>query len=159
MVTWNTVGPNVDRGRFSEGARIFCPGGYESNEGKSIACVNPLTWREGEESAGSTLHLGAVIFLGRRKERPTPDAGQCSAQCWNGLLKISRPAGPKYYERMRLGPDDYHLYDYPLFYMDLRRNVELRVSTFVKKRILFRSGKLYRFVDPFFGEWVKLEGL
>ena len=34
-------------------------------------------------------------------------------------------------------------------------SIQRALNSLVKKRILFRDGKLYRFCDPFFGEWVK----
>lgn len=38
-------------------------------------------------------------------------------------------------------------------------SVQRALNSLVTKHILFRSGKLYRFSDPFFGEWIKLERL
>jgi len=38
-------------------------------------------------------------------------------------------------------------------------SIQRALSSLEKKRILFRSGKLYRFSDPFFGEWIRLERL
>ena len=34
-------------------------------------------------------------------------------------------------------------------------SVQRALSSLAKKRILFRVGKLYRFCDPFFGEWIE----
>lgn len=34
-------------------------------------------------------------------------------------------------------------------------SVQRAMNSLVKKRILFRDGKLYRFCDPFFGEWIR----
>lgn len=34
-------------------------------------------------------------------------------------------------------------------------SVQRAMGSLVKKRILFRDGKAYRFCDPFFGEWIK----
>jgi len=38
-------------------------------------------------------------------------------------------------------------------------SVQRAVNSLVKKRILFREGKQYRFCDPFFGEWIKFKRL
>ncbi|MBN1672525.1 MAG: ATP-binding protein [Kiritimatiellae bacterium] len=38
-------------------------------------------------------------------------------------------------------------------------SVQRALNSLVKKRILFRQGKLYRFCDPFFGEWIRLKRL
>lgn len=38
-------------------------------------------------------------------------------------------------------------------------SVQRALNSLVKKRILFRDGKAYRFCDPFFGEWIKYKKL
>jgi AAA+ ATPase superfamily predicted ATPase len=38
-------------------------------------------------------------------------------------------------------------------------SVQRALNSLVKKRILFRHGKRYRFCDPFFGEWILVERL
>ena len=38
-------------------------------------------------------------------------------------------------------------------------SVQRALNSLVKKRILFRDGKAYRFCDPFFGEWIKYRKL
>ncbi len=38
-------------------------------------------------------------------------------------------------------------------------SVQRAINSLVKKRILFREGKTYRFCDPFFGEWIKYKRL
>ena len=38
-------------------------------------------------------------------------------------------------------------------------SVQRAMNSLVKKRILFRIGKLYRFTDPFFGEWIEASRL
>ncbi|MDP6111495.1 MAG: ATP-binding protein [Planctomycetota bacterium] len=38
-------------------------------------------------------------------------------------------------------------------------SVQRALNSLVKKGILFRIGKLYRFTDPFFGEWIRARGL
>lgn len=114
-LTWNTVGPDVTRRR-----------------GKDTVCVNPLTWKTDGEYAARELNLGGVVFPEEGDERPEPDVGVVSAECIDGALVISRPEGEGY-SYMPMGRDNYHVYDYTLFYMNIRRNVAERVAAYLSR--------------------------
>ena len=54
------------------------------------------------------------------------------AQCRNGgWLFIDAPE-PKVYREILLGADMYHLYDYSLFYVNIRQNAQTRVKAFLQ---------------------------
>jgi len=137
VATWNTVGPEIDEARFFEGTRVHYPSGYESNRVKDIACINPLTWRNDALPGAATLHLGAVVFgpMAARssEEAPLAERGLLDARCEGGLLRIRHLDRPRYQELM-VGRDDYHAYDYNLFYMNLRHNAVDRVVAHMIKR-------------------------
>ncbi len=113
-MTWNSLGPDAEKSRIID----------------SAVCVNPLTWTTDGTYAGPELNLGGVVFVEGRDEPPMPDIGVVSAQCVDGALIISRPKG-KAYSFMPMGRDNYHIYDYGLFYVNIRRNVEQRVAAFL----------------------------
>jgi hypothetical protein len=110
-LTWNTMGEEADRSRIS----------------KSAVCVNPLTWMTDTAYAGQDLNLGGVVFSD--EGAPAADVGIVSAQCSEGVLWISTPeqAG---YSYMPMGRDNYHIYDYSLFYVNIRTNVQKRVAAY-----------------------------
>jgi hypothetical protein len=63
---------------------------------------------------------------------PKADPALVDAQCRNGRwLFISAPE-PKAYREILLGPDNYHLYDYSLFYANIRQNAQARVKAFLQ---------------------------
>jgi hypothetical protein len=128
VVAYNSVGPEVARDRF-ENTRVFGPDGYQKNGGSELACVNPLTGRADGELALPPFNLGAVRFTDDDPPRPMPSVG---AQCVHGLLEITRPADAKL-RITPMGHDDYHLYDYTLFYINLRRDLERRVEAYLAK--------------------------
>jgi hypothetical protein len=51
----------------------------------------------------------------------------------DGFLYVSRPAN-NHFRRFLLPGGNYHNYDYALFFMDIRRNVEDRVDRWMKEK-------------------------
>lgn len=113
-LTWNSVGPDAAGGRVD----------------KDAICVNPLTWKTDGEYAAHELNLGGVSFSEDENETPDPDVGVVCAQCVDGVLVISRPE-VEGYSYMPMGKDNYHIYDYGLFYMNVRENVRERVEAYL----------------------------
>ena len=61
----------------------------------------------------------------------TPEPGVVDAQCRNGRLWVSEVRSC-HYSLMPLGRDNYHIYDYALYYLNIRENVEARVEAFMR---------------------------
>lgn len=132
LVTWNAIGPE---------ARKF-------GDAKNPVCVNPLTWRDDGAAAEHSLNLGAVTypanfegtiadFQGVPQEyidaKPVLEAGVADAQCVEGMLLVQEIRSALYGARP-MGRDNYHIYDYSLFHMNLRRNAEARVQAYLAER-------------------------
>ncbi len=60
-----------------------------------------------------------------------PEPGVADAQCRDGNLVVSEIRSEHYASRP-LGRDNYHLYDYALFYLNIRENVAARVDAFLR---------------------------
>ena len=123
LVAWNARGP-----RFAGSVFDFQVAGER-------ICVNPLTWRSDEASAGAELNQGAV-FLDAGEGLPLP--GFADAQCRGGMLIVSTLGDPPRDFRSRLldlamGPENYHPIEYQLYYMNLRSNAEARVAAFLRE--------------------------
>jgi hypothetical protein len=113
-LTWNSVAKRDPESRIS----------------KDAVCVNPLTWKTDGEYAAHELNLGGVSFPEDENETPEPDVGVVCAQCVDGVLVVSRPE-VEGYSYMPMGKDNYHIYDYGLFYMNVRENVRERVEAYL----------------------------
>ena len=114
QVTWNTVGPRA-------GALFASPANI---------CVNPLTWAAAGAAAPHDLNLGAVNFDGDASY----EQGAADAQCVDdGRLLVSDIRSNRYTQRP-LGRDNYHIYDYALFYVNVRQNAQARVEAFLAAR-------------------------
>jgi hypothetical protein len=112
QVTWNTVGPRA-------GALLDDPNNI---------CVNPLTWRTDGLRAGHEVNLGGLISGITDATAP----GVVDAQCRDGRLLVSEIRSDQYSARP-LGRDNYHIYDYAFFYMNIRENVQARVDAFMNR--------------------------
>jgi hypothetical protein len=132
VVTWNAVGPKVRKWADSS---------------KSI-CVNPLTWRTDGAPADASLNVGSVSYAGTFEgtladvkgvpqdfvdAKPILETGVADAQCVDGMLLV-KEIHSKYYGARPMGRDNYHIYDYNLFHMNMRQNVEQRVAAYLKSR-------------------------
>jgi hypothetical protein len=147
VVGWDTY---VDGGTSTDPpdeAGYWYPTGHEPVHDKRWLCTNPLTWATDEGPARAEFHLGAVAMtasegglglfglfsldpatLPKRSLRP-PIVGHSGAQCRAGILYIPRPE-EKAFNRIVLDGGSYHMYDYGLFYMNIRKNAQDRVAAY-----------------------------
>jgi hypothetical protein len=131
VATWNAVGPN---------ARSW------GDTSRNI-CVNPLTWSTDGKPADRSLNVGSVTYPGTFAgsiadvtslpqdyidAKPMLETGTADAQCVNGMLLV-RDIHSQYYNARPMGRDNYHVYDYSLFHMNLRKNAETRVAQFLSQ--------------------------
>ena len=131
-ITWNAIGPTADTHLFHVLRHRYPAGAKVSSEGKELVCTNPLTWRTDTTPGERASHLGGVHFSPQTDAPPTADMALVDARCReDGWLVISEPA-PQAYREILLGPDMYHLYDYSLFYGNIRENARTRVQTFLR---------------------------
>lgn len=130
-VTWNAIGPQA--AKFGDSS-------------KSI-CVNPLTWHADGAAAEASLNLGGVAYPGTFEgtladvkgvppdfvnAKPVVEVGVADAQCIDGMLRVMDIHSQNYSARP-MGRDNYHIYDYNLFHMNLRKNVETKVAKYLAK--------------------------
>ena len=92
--------------------------------GDSIAVTNPLTWRMDNLPAGKSLNEGMIA---RNFEKVLPK--RADAQAKNGILWVHKPKFPGsiFFRRK-----NYHIADYNLFYINVRKNAQHRVDLFWK---------------------------
>ncbi len=132
VVTWNAVGPKVRK--WTDSSRSVC--------------VNPLTWRTDGAPADASLNIGGVSYAGTFEDtladvkgvpqdfvdaRPILETGVADAQCVDGMLLV-KEIHSKHYAARPMGRDNYHIYDYNLFHMNLRKNIEGRVAKYLVAR-------------------------
>ncbi len=132
LAGWTTIAEGGSDARYREQMVLDTDGRYRANGEAPRVCVNPLTWRAGETKAETGKPL-AIPFTEGLQPLPEPQAVVRRAQCRNGALWINPPRPPEYNDRVLKG-QDYHVYDYALFYMAIRENAVDRVESFLGRR-------------------------
>ena len=106
-----------------------------ARRGTDMLCTNPLTGTPGGGAAGADRNLGTLIPNEQMTEaemRPGLVAARCGPR---GILLIGeRETLPE------LGPyalpgNNYHVYDYALFWANVRADAERRLAAFERGRV------------------------
>lgn len=94
---------------------------------RRLACVNPLTWTlDGEAPAAANL---GAIHGKRGGPLGAPLPAFTGARCVDGMLAVDTFGAP--FSNPLVAGGSYHIYDYNLFYMNLRANAVERAAAFV----------------------------
>ena len=130
ILSWQSFGEPADTDQVTdvfEASRGFNGG---PRRAKDMLCVNPLTGNAGD-AAPASANLGTL--------KPTADlsdatvvAGAVPARCGGGVLLIGT-------EPPNLGPyvlpgNNYHVFDYALFWANVRADVARRLAAFETRR-------------------------
>jgi hypothetical protein len=130
LVTWSSFAEPADPGMLLERYQHSAAyDGQPRGDGGAL-CVNPLTGTEGG-AAPASANLGTLV--------PSADlstgalvAGAVGAHCGpRGLLLIGNPPAMGPYV---LPGNNYHVYDIPLFWENLRQDVVRRMRTWAARR-------------------------
>ena len=134
IVSYQTFGPEGDPGVLLD-AFNAAPGLDGTNKaGTKMLCTNPLNWRiDGTDTRQA--HLGAVALTNHASPLPAPIAKFAGAACSpDGVLLLDREPNSHWQEFMMSG-QNYHAYDYNLFYMNLQAGARHRVMAWTKLNI------------------------
>ena len=113
-LSWNAVAEGGD-------------GSHWTNKGRPV-CVNPLSWRRDNIRIPKSENLGSMPVTGHYFLK-TLHTGQTGARCDEGILWIDVPSASGY--SLALFPGGgYHAYDYNLFWMNIRVNLEERTQAY-----------------------------
>jgi len=109
----------------------------QPRQGTRILCTNPLTGTDGTGVVPASANLGSLVpnidFSGGSLV-PKGIAAQCLA---SGIVDIGDP--PAGFTAYVLPGNNYHVYDYPLFWANLRADVERRVGNFGAPPVVVRT--------------------
>lgn len=136
VIGWNTYTENANHDFFTKYAVIWLNGSYQKIAGRPIIQTNPLSWKLHGGKISREKNLGSLPVLEPDKStlKLIPDVTGADAS--GSVLIITKPEivgfpgeGP---DMPILNADlgDYHMYDYALFYENLRKNVVERTKAF-----------------------------
>jgi len=127
------VGDRADQTGCFVGWRTYAKGeipkGIVAENGNSV-CVNPLTWTTSEQWASPDLHQGIMFGF----ENVVPHTVGAGIEPTSKILWIDTPVVLD----KKKGPiKNYHVYDYNLFWMNIRQNIKQRIDAFYKEHSKF----------------------
>jgi hypothetical protein len=111
FITWNTFKWNTPM-KYGKGLYAGAP------------CVNPLLMTNSTEYADISKNKGGISLRNFRVHKEV-----CDGQVTGGMLWIHKPRKRGYYRI----DNSYHLWDYNLFYMNIRENALKRVQAYMKR--------------------------
>jgi hypothetical protein len=98
-------------------------------EGKSLLCVNPLTFDMDRPSAPASANLGALPGAAAHGPLPAVIPGAAGADCVGGVLMTDQPTDPAF--KLNILPHGlFHYHDMDTFYQNIRVNAALRVKAY-----------------------------
>lgn len=130
-MNWNSVRDAANRKGWTETGTTWSEGRYHLAGGVPNTCVNPLTWVL-DSTAPAAENLGGLPFVESTAALPAPIRDLTGATCQGGLLVVSPPTDSIGFT-YGVNNGDYHIYDYNLFYMNVRANVAARVAAFLSE--------------------------
>lgn len=123
-VGWNSMEP----GSAAWTTTLVWKGGWGEATGLPI-CTNPLSW-EVDGSAPASANLGGTVPGG---EPPGAHVAELTdARCDGGRLLITPPEQGDFDILMGKTQQDWHVYDYTLFFGNIRANASQRVEAWLQ---------------------------
>jgi len=122
------VGEQPDQTGCYVGWRSYAKGEIpqlvDAENGNSV-CVNPLTWSTTTEPASPALHLGIMNGF----KTIVPHTAGTEIEPKTKLLWVDTPA---FQDEKKARIKNLHIYDYNLFWMNIRQNIKQRIDAYVK---------------------------
>ena len=130
LINWNTVKESADESSREKTRLIWLAGRYQPAGGRPLFCVNPLDWQVGT-TAAPDLNLGALPAVGPQSAMLPPVAALTGARCEGGVLRVSIPFSKRHgFADLLTLMGSYHVFDYNLFYTNIRLNARDRIRAF-----------------------------
>ncbi len=105
-------------------------------DAEALICTNPLTWEDDGSYAGHDLNQGGIGYLSYGPPEDGEDVtamivepGAADAECRDGMLSVPELRSERFPSRMP--GSSMHIYDYSLFYLNLRKNAVQRARAFL----------------------------
>jgi hypothetical protein len=123
FITYNTV--SAEEGKESQAPTVL-PGTY---------VVNPLTWRTDTDLAPASENIEAAFFKHEDPKNPARHKNFAAAQIVNNALVINDISHPEELPAtsVTFPKEVYHMYDYAIFYENLRENVAERIQSYKRR--------------------------
>jgi Protein of unknown function (DUF3089) len=127
LIDWNTIATGTSDSPRQRTRLIWFDGRYQPLGDRALVCVNPLSWTAGG-TAPAALNLGALPAVRPGNPLRPPVPALTGASCQGGALQVSIPwTERRGFSGMFTLLGSYHIFDYNLFYTNIRVNAQQRV--------------------------------
>ena len=130
VVSWQSFGADGDPSDVEAGFAASLGLNGLPKAGTTMLCTNPLSWTTSDDAVARDDNPGAVPYATGEQPIGAPIAGLTGARCADGILYLD-PAPGEPFTQYLLPGDNYHIYDYGLFYMSVRDNAARRANAFL----------------------------
>jgi len=130
LLDWNTVAAGEDDAGQHRHRMVWLEGRYQPFARGRPLCINPLNWAADGE-APAALALGSLPAVAPGAALRAPIANLTGARCAAGLLEVDIPWSERrgFADLLTLF-GSYHVFDYNLFYLNIRSNAIERVAAY-----------------------------
>ena len=129
-LTWNSLSASAERHNWQQTSTIWLDKRYQMIAGRPLDCMNPLSWQI-DDTAAADANLGGLGFVRDGEPLGRTRPGLTGAACTEGVLVVAPPDdNPGLTFGVFNG--SYHIYDYNLFYMNIRQNLADRVAAYLQ---------------------------
>lgn len=127
IISWQTIGIDGYKDDMTDHSFIYKNNGFKKYENDEILGINPLTW-----SGNDTTRVNEIFHLGsakpaRRHKLAVVMENYLSVGLSDGWAVISKPKA----QLFNATGKNYHVYDYNLFYLNIRHNACQRLATYL----------------------------
>lgn len=139
VIGWNTYTKSGNYDFFTKYAVIWLDGSYQKISSRSLVQTNPLSWKLHGITVSKEKNLGSLPASETNEKLPELVPRVTGADTTGPVLIITKPqidgfSGSKQAPSfLNANFGDYHIYDYSLFYENIRKNVVDRVNAFKDK--------------------------
>jgi len=132
VVSWNSVAAGHDDPERRQRTLIWWQGRYQPIAGHALVCVNPLSWRL-DDGVPPSANYGALPKGEIDGPLPALIPSVTGARCLDGLLTVALRADvARPFSNVLTAFGSYHVFDYNLFYLNIRQNVAERIASYAK---------------------------
>ncbi len=117
MLNWQTIGKHGYKEPVSRMRKTW---GFKNVSADSTIwlCINPITWKSDHLVSSPELHLGSAKTIHNNKDYKIVMTGHIEAGISEGFVQINKPKATLFNSTGR----NYHMYDYQLFYLNIKDN-------------------------------------
>ena len=132
IVSWNSYLADADTAVFLQYAQQPYVTRYGDGPGKTLFCINPLTFDAARPSAPAAANDGSLPWPPSPGPLTALVPHAVGAECRNGVLMVT-PSPTGDFKPFALPGGSLHMQDTDLFYAAIRRNAVLRVQSYLKR--------------------------